>query len=308
LFLIYINDLPKTINDIAIPILFADDTTILITSPNKSDFELKVTTAFNLINEWLNTILLSINLNKTHYIQFTTKNKPKSQLKITHLNKQISTISSIKFLGIYINDTINWKNHIEYIFPRLGMACHAMRIIKPQTLTIVYHSTFNSIINYGLPIWGTSPHSKKIFGMQKRIVRIMLGCSSLASCRNLFKKLKILPLMSQYIFSTMMFIIKNKHQFTVNSEIHNINTRKHSNLHQPAPNLTGYKQGVYYSGIKIYNNLPPHIKQLSDNPKTFELKLKNFLYLHSFYSLGRILPTSVEFLNWKLQSISRRNK
>jgi hypothetical protein len=84
----------------------------------------------------------------------------------------------------------------------------------------------------------------------------MLGCRRLASCRNLFKKLKILPLMSQYIFSTLMFIIKNKHQFTVNSETHNINTRQHSNLHRPAMNLTGYKQGIYYSGIKMYNNLP----------------------------------------------------
>jgi hypothetical protein len=138
--------------------LFADDTTISITSPNKSEFELKVTTIFNLINEWFNTNLFSINFNKTHYIQFTINHKPKSQLKITHLNKQISPISSIKFLGIYVNDRVNLKNHIECILPKLSMACHAMRIIMPyvslETLKIVYHFTFNSIINYGLTFWG----------------------------------------------------------------------------------------------------------------------------------------------------------
>ena len=61
---IYINDLPKTVNDIAKPVLFADDTTILITSSNISDFDLKATTAFNLVNEWLNTNFLHINLKK----------------------------------------------------------------------------------------------------------------------------------------------------------------------------------------------------------------------------------------------------
>jgi hypothetical protein len=54
------------------------------------------------------------------------------------------------------------------------MAYRAMRIIKPymslETLNIVYHSTFNSFINYGLPFWGISPHRKKIFRMQKKIV------------------------------------------------------------------------------------------------------------------------------------------
>ena len=142
------------------------------------------------------------------------------------------------------------KTHIECILPKLSMACHAMRIIKPymslESLKTVYHTTFNSVIKYGLPFWGISPHSKQIFIMHKKTVRTMLGCRRFASCRNLFKKLKILPLMSQYIFSITMFIVKNKHQFTVNSEIHNINTRQHSNLHQPAPNLTGFKQGIYY--------------------------------------------------------------
>ena len=222
-------------------------------------------------------------------MQFTTINKPKPYLQFAHLNKRISIVSNTKFLRIHINDTINWKNHTDYVLPKLSTACHAMRIIKPymppETLKIVYHSTFNSVISYGLPFWGTSPHSKKIFQMQKRIVRIMMGCRRLASCRNLFKNLKILPLMSQYIFSITMFIIKHKDQLTVNSEIHNINTRQHLNLHQPAPNLTGFKHGIYYSGVKIYNNLPFYIKQLSDDPRTSELKLKNFLYYHSYYSL-----------------------
>jgi len=109
LFLIYINNLPKTVNDIAKPVLFADDTTILITSSNKSDSDLKATTAFNLVNEWLNTNFLHINLSKTHFMQFTRSNKHKSYLPTTHLNKQIQSVSNTKFLVIFINDTIIGK-------------------------------------------------------------------------------------------------------------------------------------------------------------------------------------------------------
>jgi hypothetical protein len=128
-------------------------------------FNLKLTTAFNFINDWLNTNLFSINFNKTHYVQFTTKNKPKTHIKITYHNKQISPISSTKFLGIHINDTINCKYHTEYILPKLSAACYAMRTIKQymclEMLKEVYYSNFNSINNYGLAFWGTSPHSKK---------------------------------------------------------------------------------------------------------------------------------------------------
>jgi hypothetical protein len=60
--------------------MFADDTSILITSPNKNNFQIKITAVLNFINEWLNANLLSTNFNKTHYIQFTTKNKPKTLL------------------------------------------------------------------------------------------------------------------------------------------------------------------------------------------------------------------------------------
>jgi len=54
-----------------------------------------------------------------------------------------------------------------------------------------------------------------------------------------------------------MFVVENKSSFQLKSEMHGINTRQNSNLYQPQANLTLYQKGVYYSGVKIFNNLPP---------------------------------------------------
>jgi hypothetical protein len=109
-----INDLPRTINDKTIPILFADYTSIPVTSPNKNDFQINIHAALNCINEWLNVNLLYTNFNKT-YILFTTTNKPKTNIKIAY-DWQITIIPIIKFLGIYINNTINWKYNLHTFF------------------------------------------------------------------------------------------------------------------------------------------------------------------------------------------------
>jgi len=142
-----------------------------------------------------------------------------------------------------------------------------MMMMSLSNLRIVYYSNFNSIINYGLPFWGNSSHSIKIFRIQKNKIRIMLGCKKRVSCRNLLRKLKILTLVSQHILSLMPFVIKNKNQFKGNSEIHSVDTRQHTNLHQPTLNLTKYQKGIYYSEVRVQNNLPPHIKDISDDPK-----------------------------------------
>jgi hypothetical protein len=57
-----------------------------------------------------------------------------------------------------------------------------------------------------------------------------------ASCQQLFKELNILPIQSQYIFSNILFVIKNKDQFLSNSQVHKINTRQTSNLYLPSAN------------------------------------------------------------------------
>ena len=84
----------------------------------------------------------------------------------------------------------------------------------------------------------------------------MAGCRYKDSCRKLFINLEILPFPSQYILSLLMFMIRNRSQFLVNSEIHHINTRQHANFHQPSVNAAKYQKGVYYLGVKVFNALP----------------------------------------------------
>jgi hypothetical protein len=45
---------------------------------------------------------------------------------------------------------------------------------------------------------------------KKKANRIMEGCGNRVSCRNLFKKLQILPLTSQYKLSLLMFVVQKK--------------------------------------------------------------------------------------------------
>jgi len=94
----------------------------------------------------------------------------------------------------------------------------------------------------------------------------MEGCGNRVSCRNLFKKLQILPLTSQYMLSLLMFELKKK-IFLTNNENHNLGTRQRNNLYLPQANLTIYQKGSYYSGIKIFNNLPLEIKDVAGNRK-----------------------------------------
>jgi hypothetical protein len=55
-------------------------------------------------------------------------------------------------------------------------------------------------------------------------------------------------------------------------------------LNASKPNLTKFQKGVYYSGIKIFDNLPHEIKDLPNEITLFRNALKRFLLINSFYN------------------------
>jgi len=72
-------------------------------------------------------------------------------------------------------------------------------------------------------------------------------------------------------------VIKNKYLFYTNNQICSVHTRFKTNLHK-------FQKGVYYSGIKIFNNLPHNIKDLANETILFWNALKRFLFINSFYN------------------------
>jgi hypothetical protein len=140
-------------------------------------------------------------------------------------------------------------------------------------------------MSYGVIFWGNSSHWIEIFSIQKRVIHIITKSGSKTSCRQLFKQLEILPLQSQYILSTLLFVIKNKSLFAINQNFHTINTRHNLHLHHPTCNLTLYQKEAYFSEIKLFNYQLHLLKYLSGDIKVFKPALLRFLKQHYFYSV-----------------------
>jgi len=197
----------------------------------------------------------------------------------------ITNIKSTRFLGLTIDSSLSWKDHIFELTSKLNKACYAIRAIKPfmslDLMKMVYYSYVQSVMSYSIISCGISHLSGRIFKFQKRIIRIITNAGKRDSCCQLYKQLKILTRPSLYIFSLLLFVNKNRSLFLSNSEIHDRNILYNHNLHLPSTNLTLVQKGVLYSGSMIYNYLPLNIKVLSKAAKIFTSKLRSNLIVHS---------------------------
>jgi len=74
---------------------------------------------------------------------------------------------------------------------------------------LIYTTYFHPILSYCIIFWGNSAYRFYISKIQKRIFGVNIKARDRDSCLQLFKKLKILPLKSQYIFFLSFFVTKN---------------------------------------------------------------------------------------------------
>jgi hypothetical protein len=292
LFLLYINDFSKIINKTSAPIIFADDTSILFAGSNLIDLNKNICIVFKTLNKRLRANQLSLNFNETNYVHFTTKRNVFVNLNIGFNNNFNTNSSYAKFLGVTMNNTLSWNNHIDLLMKKLSKACYiignAKTYMSASSLKAIYYAFFHSVMSYGIIFWRNSTQNSVIFRIQKKAIRIMEGCGNRVSRRNLFKNLQMVPFTSQYMLSLLMFVVQNIF-FLTNKGNHNLDTTQRNILYLPQANLTIHQKGAYYSGTKIFNNLPLEIKNVARNQKKFKIALKRFLYTYSFYIMEEYL-------------------
>ena len=78
---------------------------------------------------------LVLNLNETNIIKFITKNSSHSTLHIGYKRKYTEETVNKNFLGLKIDEHLNWKNHIEQILPKLSAACYAVMLMVTVTVS-----------------------------------------------------------------------------------------------------------------------------------------------------------------------------
>ena len=149
LFLLYITDLPSLTNKNNKIVLFADDTSPIISNPDPIKFRDDVNEILQHIQKWFNANLISLNWEKTHFMHFATKNNFLSNFDIMYTDKKLTIVDSVKFLGLTLDNSLSWKKHIEAIIPKSSAATFAIRVVQLflslDSLKLIYHSYFHSV-------------------------------------------------------------------------------------------------------------------------------------------------------------------
>jgi hypothetical protein len=208
------------------------------------------------LQTWFTLNSLVVNIEKTVAMSFHTKQNKKPLIpQVIFEGTDIPYNDETKFLGVYINKNMKWSNHIKHLSSRLNTSYYMISSLKnvtsPYVLRTVYFACFHAHLRYGLTLWGGDPESIRIFRLQKKVLRIIGKTSQYASCRNLFKDLKILPLPCLYISEVDCGLKSNLDKMKYNREVHDHCTCQKLNLHTQFCKTTLFKNSSVNVGIII---------------------------------------------------------
>ena len=276
LFLIYINDISKASNIFKF-IIYADDTNLnttleLVAKKDQSaDVCVTLNNELTNISDWLKSNKLSLNVTKSKYMIFHMPQRKIPDLQLIINNTQIERVSTFDFLGLTLNENLNWKSHIDKISNKIsrsiGILNRLKRCLPIKPKLLIYSSLILPYLNFGILAWGYK--CERIIKLQKKVVRIISISKYNAHTEPIFKTLNLLKVTDILKLQELKLYYKFKQgslpdyhlqmPFNDNTTTHNHNTRQQHDIHQPYARHEYAKRCLRFDLPQIINSTPSHI-------------------------------------------------
>ena len=256
-------------------IMYADDVTVLIAASTATEAENKIKIVIDQFADYCNKNQLIVNLDKTFSVQFRIRNPVQ---KTVTVKSQIQFSSSMKYLGVIIDENVKWVLQINSVCKKLNYYYYQLRHLKTvydqRMLLIFYDAFIVNTMKYAIIIWGASIDRNRVFKIQKKILRLIFKLKYTESCRSLFKDNMILTYYG--IFGYELITEMYKLNYFVAKDSNHYYTRPNSNVAIRRKTAFYEKFPTYYIGYKIHARLPEAVKK-ENNLRDFQTKLKTHL-------------------------------
>jgi len=97
-----------------------------VTASNETELKTQISQTLNYMTEWFSVNGLSLNTDKTNIMKFLPSNRPNNNFQIMYHSKLLAAANNTKFLGLELDEHVNWKSHIKKILPKLSGACYVI--------------------------------------------------------------------------------------------------------------------------------------------------------------------------------------
>ena len=225
---------------------------------------------------------------------FTSSSTPQNNASLNQIQigtELISHKSFVKFLGISIDEKLDWHEHIHSCKNKISKTLYCLRSLKntlpKQHLRTLYQTLIQPHLEYGIVLWGAAheTHINKLNVIQKKAIRIVSKAKYNEHTLPLFKELKLLKIQDLHKLLLGKFMYKAIHNqlppplipyFPQNTEIHSYSTRQASNSHIQYRRTAKAAIQINYKGPSYWKDLPNEIQQ-SKTLKILTCKLKRNL-------------------------------
>lgn len=287
LFLLYINDLPKSLSSSSC-ILYADDTTIFNSDSSITSLTGKLNFDLAQLVRWCSNNMLEINTSKTKFVVFSSPQKPLPSIPpVIIARNDIPVSDCCRFLGVELDSNLKYHRHVAYI--RKKMTYGIRLLIKsrlyfnPSILMSLYFSFVHSHISYCITSWGNTytTHLTSVQTIQNQAIRILTSSPYLSNAKSLLHENNILTVseLVKYNLGIYMYrTINNQlpHFTTILSNNNVTRFALNNNFLLPKVRTNYGKQTIHFSGISFWNSLPSDIK-VCRSLKVIKSKLKNHI-------------------------------